>query len=240
MLMALDIPLPKRVFAHGWWLNRGKKMSKSLGNFISADDIARVCKKYSVDVYRYYLLRATRFGADGNFSYDLLRQTYNDELANGVGNLLSRTINMLHRYFNGTVPEPHELTAAENEVIETAADLTGSANAAMEACAFDVYLQKVNDLVTATNRYIETTQPFKLAKDETERSRLGTVLYTCAEAVRIILLYLQPFVPRSSRTGLTAIGEPDQRGTLAESGQWGTLPAGVRTTICEPLFPRKK
>lgn len=240
MLMALDIPLPKCVFAHGWWLNQGKKMSKSLGNFVSADDIAQVCKEYSVDVFRYYLLRATKFGADGNFSHDLLKQTYNDELANGVGNLLSRTINMVQRYFDGTVPQPQRPTAAESQVVETATDLHASANSAMEDCGFDVYLQKVIDLTTATNRYIETTRPFKLAKDETQRGQLGTILYNCAEAVRIILLYLQPIMPRSSKKGLAALGVREHSGTLEESGQWGNLRAGTRTTICKPLFPRQK
>ena len=240
MLMALGIPLPKRIFAHGWWLSQGKKMSKSLGNFISRDDIAQVCKEYSVDVYRYYLLRATKFGADGNFSHDLLKQIYNDELANGVGNLLSRTINMIQRYFDGALPDTQGISAAESQVVEAAKDLNRSANAAMQACAFHAYLSAVIDLVTATNRYIEKTQPFKLAKDETQRSQLGTILHTCAEAVRIILLYLQPFMPGSSEKGFAALGVTHQAGALSEIGRWGGLPAGTRITACEPLFPRRK
>jgi len=239
ILMALDIPLPKCIFAHGWWKNDGQKMSKSLGNFISREDIAGICNEYSVDVYRYYLLRAAKFGADANFSRSLLQEIYNDELANGVGNLLSRTVNMIGKYFDGAVPRTQGVSDAENEIVKAAADLNTSASAAMEVCAFDVYLQKVLDLVTATNRYIEATEPFKLAKDDSQRSRLGTILYTSAEAVRIILLYLQPFMPRSSERGLAALGVTNQSGKLSETGRWGGLPAGTRTTICEPLFPRK-
>ena len=240
LLMALDIPLPKCVFAHGWWQNDGQKMSKSLGNFISREDIARICQEYSVDVYRYYLLRTAKFGADANFSLSLLKETYNDELANGVGNLLSRTVNMIWRYFDGTIPETRGALDKDTSVVEAATDLKASANAAMKACAFDEYLQKVSDLTTATNRYIESTQPFKLANDDSQRNRLGTILYTCAEAVRIILLYLQPFMPKTSERGLAALGVTHQSRPLSEIGRWGGLTAGTKITACEPLFPRKK
>lgn len=236
----IEAPLPQRIFAHGWWMNQGQKMSKSLGNYVSREEITNVCEKYSVDVYRHYLLRATRFGADANFSHELFRQTYNDELANGVGNLLSRTVNMVQRYFGGIIPEAQEATNAEEPVIQAAADLCATAHQAMEACAFELYLEKLCSLTTATNRYIEATQPFNLAKDESQRAELGTILYTCAEAVRLIPLYLRPIMPKTSNQGLAALGVSEQDGKLIESGKWGGLRAGTKTEVCKPLFPRQR
>jgi len=238
MLMALDLPLPKCVFAHGWWTSEGKKMSKSLGNFISRQTIAEICDEYSLDVFRYFLLRAVTFGSDGDFSRDLLKQRYNADLANGVGNLLSRTVNMIGRYFDGAVPEPGENGAEEKPVRRAAEDLLAVAPKAMDACRFQDYLDKVLELATATNVYIERTEPFKLAKDAEQRPRLATILYTCAEAVRVILLHLLPVMPTAAGRGLAML---DCRATdqpFEEQARWGQIAPG---TVCEkgqPLFPR--
>ncbi len=240
MLMALEIPLPKCIFAHGWWTSEGKKMSKSLGNFISREVIAELCEEYSLDVFRYYLLRAVSFGADGDFSREMLRQRYNAELANTVGNLLSRTANMIGRYFDGVVPAPGESGEIEQPVLEAAADLNDSAEAIMEACRFHEYLDKTLALATATNVYIDRTEPFKLAKDESQRERLGTILYTCAEAVRIVLLYLQPIMPETSAKALEMLGVAATQGTLSEAGKWGQMTPGTKVQKCDPLFPRKQ
>ena len=239
MLMALDIPLPKCVFAHGWWTSEGKKMSKSLGNFISRETIAEICEEYSRDVYRYYLLRAVSFGSDGDFSRDMLRERYNVELANGIGNLLSRTVNMIGRYFDGSIPEPGQPGEVEADVLRAAKALHEGAEAAMTRCQFHVILDRIADVTAATNQYIDRTEPFKLAKDETQRERLGTILYTCAEAVRILLVYLRPFMPETIDRGLAQIGWADADAPLASAGAWGLLAAGTKTAPGEGLFPRK-
>jgi methionyl-tRNA synthetase len=242
LLMALELPLPRCVFAHGWWTSEGRKMSKSLGNFISAEAINEICREYSSDAYRYFLLRAVPFGADGDFSRDMLQSRYNTELANGVGNLLSRTVNMIARYFEGKVP-PMDGGGAQDaqaaQVHGAAADLAGSAEALMAACQFHAYLEKVLELTGATNRYIDATEPFKLAKDAAQRPRLGSILYTCAEAVRLVLLYLGPFMPNSAQQGLAQLGYAPPAAPLAQLGRWGQLPAGAQVGQVQPLFPRK-
>lgn len=239
MLMALEQPLPKCVFAHGWWTSEGKKMSKSLGNFISRETIAEICNEYSRDVYRYFLLRAVTFGADGDFSHEGLKMRYNTELANGIGNLVSRTVNMIGRYFDDKVPQSAEMGSEEQQVIDAAEALRSESVSQMDACAFHHYIDAVLNLATVTNRYIDVTAPFKLAKDPSQAERLGTILYTCAEAVRIILLYLHPILPDTVEAGLKQLGLELPSQTLSQEARWGGLSAG--STVCkgDPLFPRK-
>ncbi|RPI63930.1 MAG: methionine--tRNA ligase, partial [Planctomycetaceae bacterium] len=241
LLLSLDLPLPKRIFAHGWWMSEGKKMSKSLGNFISREVIAELCQAYSVDVFRYFLLRAVPFGTDGDFSKEMFQQRYNTELANGIGNLLSRTVNMIGRYFDGKIPAAQLPGEQEREIISAAVDLHDNALPLMEGCEFFSYIEKILALAGATNRYIDVTAPFKLAKDPSQAERLGTILYTCAEAVRIILLYLQPLMPETSIRGLSQLNwqAPADR-TLDEIGRWGILQAGTMVAKGDGLFPRKE
>ncbi|MHC4562418.1 MAG: methionine--tRNA ligase [Planctomycetota bacterium] len=239
MLMALQVPLPKCVFAHGWWTAEGRKMSKSLGNFVSREQIDEICREYSRDVYRYVLLRTMVFGADGDFSRAGLQSVYNTELANGVGNLLSRTVHMIGTYFDGAVPPAGTNDDAGRPVIAAADDLAGSAGSAMEACAFHTYLDKAMALVDATNKYIEVTEPFKLAKDPEQRQRLQAILYTCGEAVRMILVYLEPFMPEASARGLAQLGWQREDRLLDEVGRWGALAPGTAVCKGEALFPRK-
>jgi len=240
MLMALDIPLPKCIFAHGWWTSEGQKMSKSLGNFISREVIAEICSEYSLDVFRYYLLRAVAFGADGNFSRESFLKRYNTELANGIGNLLSRVITMMERYFEGAVPEPGEPGEAELPVRDAAEDLRATAPEAMMECKLHTYLAKILSLTAATNVYIDRTEPFKLAKDPSQRRALATILYTCAEAVRIILIYLEPVMPTTAPTGLDQLGWKRGSEPLAKAGRWGVLRSGTKTAKGDALFPRKQ
>jgi methionyl-tRNA synthetase len=239
-LLALDIPLPKMIFAHGWWMSEGKKMSKSLGNFVSRETIQEICREYSVDVYRYFLLRAVPFGTDGDFSRDMLHQRYNTELANGIGNLLSRTVNMIDRYFEAIVPQTGTIGEQEAQIIAAAEDLQKSAVPLMEECGFFAYIEKVMALAAATNKYIDVTAPFKLAKDPAQRERLATILYTCAEAVRIILLHLQPIMPQLAVKGLAQLGWQIGAEPLRQQGLWGVLQAGTKTQKGEGLFPRKE
>ena len=240
MLLALDIPLPKCVFAHGWWTSEGKKMSKSLGNFISRETIAEICREYSVDVYRYYLLRTVAFGSDGDFSQEGLHGRYNTELANGIGNLLSRTVKMIGKYCDAAVPPAKAGEPIDAElVIDKAEALSSQATAAMQRCQFHAYLDRIMDLAAGANTYIDRTQPFILAKDPSRRQRLETILYTCAEALRIILLYLRPLMPATADRGLAQLGWAAGEKPLGELGRWGVLPTGTKTHKGEALFPRK-
>ncbi|MFW6145752.1 MAG: methionine--tRNA ligase [Planctomycetota bacterium] len=240
MLLALDMPLPERVFAHGWWTSEGKKMSKSLGNFISREVIAELCDEYGRDAYRYFLLREVPFGADGDFSRASLRGRYNSELANGIGNLLSRTTNMISRYFDGALPEAVDVGAAEQPVIGAATALREGAEAMMARCEFHAYLAAVLAVTQATNRYIDETEPFKLAKDPHQRERLGTILNTCAQAVYIILAHLAPVMPDVAAAGLAHFEDGAAAGgTLSERTAWGALPAGRIVSKGPPLIPRK-
>ena len=201
--------------------------------------IAEVCAEYSVDVYRYFLLRAVSFGADGDFSRETLRARYNADLANGVGNLLSRTVQMIGKYFDGAVPAPGEPGDAERGVRAAAEALAAEATGSMEACAFHAYLDRVLALADETNRYIDATEPFKLAKDPAWRDRLGTILYTCAEAVRLILLYLRPVLPAAAVAGLGQLGWAPPEEPLSALGRWGVLAPGTPVRKGPPLFPRK-
>jgi methionyl-tRNA synthetase len=239
MLMALDLPLPKTVFAHGWWTSEGKKMSKTLGNFLSREQIGEICGEYGVDFYRYFLLRAVNFGADGDFSRTALQLRYNAELANGVGNLLSRTVNMVGRYFDGRVPQACGVPGEAGDVRSAAEALSGGAAGWMSRCQFHGYLEAVTALVYATNKFIDVTEPFKVAKDPAQRQRLGDILYVCAEAVRMILVYLRPVMPTAAEAGLRQLGWSAGRQPLAQAGRWGVLAAGTVTAKGEGLFPRK-
>jgi len=240
MLMALELPLPRCVFAHGWWTSEGKKMSKSLGNFISRETIADICRDYSRDVYRYFLLRQVAFGADGDFSHEMLLKRYNGELANGIGNLLSRTVTMIARYFDGEIPAgPDRSVDQAAPVRQAATELAESAPPAMAQCRFHAVLNNVLALATATNKFIDVTEPFKLAKDSSQRGRLGTILYACAEAVRIILLHLHPFMPETSQRGLAQLGWELPAQPLSRLGAWGGLAPGGHIKADGALFPRK-
>jgi methionyl-tRNA synthetase len=241
MLMALGIELPRTVFAHGWWTSDGKKMSKTAGNFISREMILELCHEYHRDVYRYFVLREVPFGNDGDFSRDAFKLRYNTELATGVGNLLSRTVNMIGRYFDGKVPAPGAEDPQAQPVRAAAEELLTAAPAAMAACQFHAYLDKVLALATATDKFIEVTEPFKLAKLPDQRERLAGILYVCAEAVRIVLNYLLPFMPEKAAEGLAQLGldaAADCR-VLGERCRWGQLAPDTLTVKGAGLFPRK-
>jgi methionyl-tRNA synthetase len=244
MLMALGIEPPRTVFAHGWWTSEGKKMSKSLGNFVSQEVIREICREYSRDVFRYFVLREVPFGADGDFSRAALQLRYNTELANDIGNLLSRTVNMIGRYFDGQVPTPQSQTLEGQEgqfLGQAVGRLNQESPGLMDRCQFSQYLQLVLELASATNRYIDATSPFTLAKDPSQRQRLGTIMYCCAEAVRIVLCCLEPFMPEKALEGLAMLGlEAKWQTPLSQRIQWGGLEAGRGVAKDSPLFPRKQ
>ncbi len=237
MLMAAGLPLPRRVFAHGWLTVEGQKMSKSLGNVVRPEEIVA---EFGVDAYRYYFMREFSFGVDGNFSKRTILRRYNAELANDLGNLESRVMTMVHRYRGGKVPGPGEPGEEERLLAGRAADLVDSVDSRLAGLNFNDALAEIWDFVHAVNRYVDVSAPWSLAKDAARAGELDTVLYNSLEGLRQIALFISPFMPRTAaaiwrRLGLGDIGSA----RLPESARWGALPAGGETTRGEGLFPRK-
>lgn len=234
-LMAAGLPLPKRIFAHGWLLFEESKMSKSRGNVVRADPIAEVM---GVDALRYFLLREVVFGQDGSFSYDALIGRYNAELANGLGNLASRTLTMIHQYRGGKVPAGDP----DPEVGEKARASIAECGAAFEAFEFSKGLEAVWTLLSTMDRYIVQQAPWKLApqKDNPEaQARLDTTLYTAAEALRVATVLLAPVIPTSVRKIWSQLGMSGEVGDVQiPSLTWGQLPAGQAVGKVEAVFPR--
>ena len=237
MLMAAGLPLPERVFAHGFLLTKGEKMSKSKGNAVSP---AELVERFGVDAYRYYFLREVQFGADGSISIESMVQRYNGDLANDWGNLVSRLLNMTEKYCDGVVPSAGEPTEEDAEILAIAAGLPEAVEARMSVLDYAGALEASWELVKRTNRYIEDSAPWNLAKSDETRSRLETVLYTALESVRISALFLAPVMPNTSREVWRRLGLGDVHEVtdVAAASRWGGLPAGSRVEKGEALFPR--
>lgn len=237
MLMAAGLEVPKGIFAHGWLLVGGEKMSKSKLTGIAPTEITDV---FGSDAYRFYFLSAIAFGQDGSFSWEDLSARYQAELANGFGNLASRTIAMIGRYFDGVVPTPGEPTELDLRVQRTVADAATAADAAMTAFRPDEAISAIWTIVDELNGYITENEPWALAKDDANRERLSTVLYTAAEGLRALAVLLSPVMPQSTATLWGALGAPGALTAqpLREAGTWGQLPAGTRVGTLAPLFPR--
>jgi methionyl-tRNA synthetase len=240
MLMAAGLDVPRGVFAHGWLLVGGEKMSKSKLTGIAPTEITDV---FGADAYRFYFLSAIAFGQDGSFSWEDLSARYQAELANGFGNLASRTVAMIGKYFDGVVPTPGEATESDLRVQRTVADAVTAADAAMERFRPDEAIAAIWTIVDELNGYITENEPWALAKDEAQRERLATVLYTAAEGLRALTVLLSPVMPASTATLWAALGAEDALGALTaqpirEAGQWGLLPAGAKVSALAPLFPR--
>jgi len=240
MLMAAGLEVPRGVFAHGWLLVGGEKMSKSKLTGIAPTEITDV---FGADAYRFYFLSAIAFGQDGSFSWEDLSARYQAELANGFGNLASRTVAMVGKYFDGVVPSPGEATESDLRVQRTVADAAAAADAAIERFRPDEAIAAIWTIVDELNGYITENEPWALAKDEAQRERLATVLYTAAEGLRAITVLLSPVMPASTATLWAALGAEAALGAVTaqpirEAGQWGRLPAGARVSALAPLFPR--
>jgi methionyl-tRNA synthetase len=240
MLMAAGLEVPKHVFAHGWLLVGGEKMSKSKLTGIAPTQITDV---FGSDAFRYYFMRAITFGQDGSFSWEDLSARYQAELANGFGNLASRVLAMVARYFEGRVPEPGGYEAADEAIQRTVAAAAQDADAAIERFAINEALGAVWTIVEELNGYITEQAPWVLAKDPARRERLGTVLYTATEGLRALAVLLSPVIPQATAKLWTALGAELQLGPLAEqriraAGEWGQLPAGATVGALVALFPR--
>ena len=237
MLMAAGLPPAKQVFGHGWLLVGGEKMSKSKLTGIAPTQITDI---FGSDAFRYYFMKAIGFGSDGSFSWEDLSARYNSELANGFGNLASRVIAMINKYFDGAVPAPSEYQEADLAIQRVAKEAVDGANAAIDKVAIHEAIAKVWTLVDELNNYITVQAPWVLAKDEADRDRLATVLYTTAEGLRLLAVLLNPIVPKAAQKLWVSIGT--SLGELSEQriqqADWGLLPAGTKLGELEVLFPR--
>ena len=235
MLMSMDMPLPKHVYGHGWLVMDGGKMSKSKGNVVDPYVLA---EKFGVDALRFFLLRTFPFGSDGNFSNELLIQTINMDLANDLGNLVSRTTAMVEKYFGGTLPTERLDTNADDDLKQMVSTLRDRYEAEMEHFQFQNALEQVFKTIQRANKYIDENAPWTLAKDPANRARLATVMYNLLETIRICAVLLTPFIPDSAEKIFDQIGACPCCRTWEKANVWGSLHPDVTVHKGEVLFPR--
>ena len=237
MLRACGLTPPKMVFAHGWWTVEGKKMSKSLQNVVEPN---RLVDTYGADAVRYFLMREVPFGMDGDFSHAAIIHRINSDLANDLGNLFSRTLSMVVRYFEGLIPMPSNLQEVDQNLEKVSEKVFQLLSDQMDDLAFSKALSSIWEMVNATNKYVDETAPWSLAKDEKDRPRLATVLYQALESLRIIALFIAAFMPSTSEKMWSQLGIEENlwEQNLRINGKWGGLKPGKRLTKPSPLFPR--
>ena len=235
MLMSMEMPLPKHVYGHGWLVMDGGKMSKSKGNVVDPYVLA---EKFGVDALRFFLLRTFPFGSDGNFSNELLIQTINMDLANDLGNLVSRTTAMVEKYFGGTLPTERENSDADCDLKTMASTLRDRYEAEMERFQFQNALEQIFKTIQRANKYIDENAPWTLAKDQGNRARLAAVMYNLLETVRICAVLLTPFIPDSAEKIFDQIGACPCCRTWEKANVWGSLRPDVTVHKGEALFPR--
>ena len=235
ILMALDLPLPKHVYGHGWLLLDGGKMSKSKGNVVDPYVLA---ERYGVDALRYFLLREFPFGSDGNFSNEALISRINIDLANDLGNLLSRSVSMVEKYFGGTLPAERAAGEFDESLISLVSGLRDRVEAQMEKFQFQNALEEIFKCIQRANKYIDETMPWALAKDEANKARLATVMYNLLETIRICATLLLPFIPASCEKIFAQIGASADVQVWDTANVWGKLSQTVTVHKGDAIFPR--
>ena len=237
ILKAIGLEPPKNIFAHGWWTVNGQKMSKSLQNVVEPNNLI---DKFGVDVIRYFLLREVPFGLDGDFSHKALIGRLNSDLANNLGNLLNRTVNMMKKYCDGVIPTPASVGPEDLPLTEKAAEVIAEVRKLYNELSYNKILQKIWTLVDATNQYIDKTGPWNLAKTNEGKERLKTVMYNSAESLRVLGVLLNPYMPDSMSSLMKQLGVQssiEDQG-MASLENWGGLKSGNQTQKAKQLFPR--
>lgn len=237
MLKGIGLEPPKMVFAHGWWTVEGKKMSKSLQNVVEPN---RLIDLYGVDALRYFLMREVPFGMDGDFSHAAMINRINSDLANDLGNLFSRTISMVIKYFDATIPSPSNLEESDQRLKEISENAIKKFHTHMDELSFNKALSSIWEIVNGVNKYVDETAPWSLAKEEKDRNRLSTVLYQSLESLRLISLLIAPFMPSTSERMWSGLGLEGSvwEENFEEGSKWGRLPKGGKVIKIPPLFPR--
>jgi methionyl-tRNA synthetase len=225
----MNLPLPKQILVHGWWQKDGQRMSKSTGNVV---DPIEIINEWGVDAFRFYVLRELDIGPDGNWTETGFKSRYSAELANGLGNLVNRSLSMLKRYRNGIVP------AKFDELAAFAAKSADETRALLKQNQLQDALQSIWSLVTRANQYVDQTAPFKLAKDPAQAKRLDEVLYNLAETCRVLAVLLWPFLPGTAVKIYAQLGSNETPDKFSEA-TWGKLQSGHQIGEPAPLFPRK-
>ncbi len=235
MLHALGLAPPVTIFAHGWWMLKDLKMSKSRGNIVNPEDVVA---SLGTDAFRYFLLREVPFGLDGTYSEQALVGRLNSDLANDLGNLLHRSLTMIEKYFQGAVPEAKAATALDKSLVSQTRALPKKYFQAMERSEFGLALDAIWNLINAANKYIEDSQPWSLARQRD--TRLATVVYQLAEILRIVAILVYPFIPQTSLKMLEQLGLKINLadGDFADLLAWGGTCPGTKINKGKPLFPR--